>query len=109
MLKYTKYYYIPTKPLLFFKTPNKTNAGRVSTILQEYITPQISYYVLIDLLYNIPKIDKQANKPIITHADIIICIYTCVCMCMCIHLCVYAYIDRMLVCMHVYMCMLNIK
>ena len=108
MLIYIKKNFIPTKPLLFLKTLNKTNAGGVSTILQENMRPQI-YYALTDLLYNILLIDEQANKHIITQTDTIICRYACMCVCMYVYLCIYTCINSMLVCVHIRIYMPNIK
>ena len=49
--------------MLFLKTLDKNNAGKVSTILQNRICLQISYYALSDLLYDIIKIDKPLKTP----------------------------------------------
>ena len=49
--------------MLFLKTLDKNNAGKVSTILQNHICLQISYYALSDLLYDIIKIDKPLKTP----------------------------------------------
>ena len=91
--------------MLFLKTLDKNNAGKVSTILQNHICLQISYYALSDLLYDIIKIDERDKKHKNTHTETIICICTCVY----VYLCVYACIDSMLVCVHIHICMPKIK
>ena len=105
MLKYTKLNYIPTKPLLFLKTLNKTVAGRVSTMLQVYT----SYHILKYLLYNKLMINEQANKHKIPKTEITICIYNSMCVCMYVYPRIYTCINSVLVCVHIHICMIKIK
>ena len=66
--------------MLFLKTLDKNNAGKVSTILQNHICLQISYYALSDLLYDIIKIDERDKKHKNTHTETIICMHIHICM-----------------------------